>query len=81
MLQDGKSVPTLSVAICDTGDGMTAEQLRQATTPFFTTRSGGTGLGLAVADYWVSQHRGALDIESAPDEGTRVRVSLPLRRS
>ncbi|MDJ0787023.1 MAG: ATP-binding protein [Myxococcota bacterium] len=81
VLQDGKSVPTLSIAVCDTGDGMTAEQLRQATTPFFTTRSGGTGLGLAVADYWVSQHRGALDIESAPDEGTRVRVSLPLRRS
>jgi signal transduction histidine kinase len=59
---------------------MGEEELRQATIPFYTTRSGGTGLGLSVAEYWISQHGGTLHIESAPGEGTTVRVTLPLRR-
>jgi signal transduction histidine kinase len=73
-------VPTLAVWVEDSGPGMSAEVLRQATTPFFTTRTGGTGLGLAVADYWVTRHGGALHIESEPGRGTRVRATLPLRR-
>ncbi len=79
-LEAGRPVPTLAVWIRDTGRGMTPEEIRQATTPFFTTRQGGTGLGLAVADYWVAQHQGSLSIESTPGEGTRIRVTLPLRR-
>ena len=66
--------------IRDTGPGLEEEELRQATIPFFTKRPGGTGLGLSVAEYWVSQHGGTLQIESAPGEGTTVRVTLPLRR-
>jgi two-component system nitrogen regulation sensor histidine kinase GlnL len=79
-LDDGKPLPTLAVWIRDTGRGMSADELRQATTPFFSARPGGTGLGLAVADYWVSQHRGLLQLESEPGAGTTVRVTLPLRR-
>ena len=74
----GRSRPTLSVAIRDTGVGMGPEELRQATTPFFTTRTGGTGLGLAVAEYWIAQHEGSLQIESEKGVGTLVRVALPL---
>ena len=55
---EGRLVPTLAVWIEDSGPGMSSEVLRQATTPFFTTRTGGTGLGLAVADYWVTPHGG-----------------------
>lgn len=73
-------IPTLAVWIEDTGEGMDEDALRQARTPFFTMRAGGTGLGLAVAEYWVSQHQGSLQIESHPGEGTAVRVLLPLRR-
>jgi two-component system, NtrC family, nitrogen regulation sensor histidine kinase GlnL len=73
-------VPTLAVLVSDTGPGMDEETLREARTPFFTTRPGGTGLGLAVADYWVAQHLGTLVLESVPGEGTTARVSLPLRR-
>jgi two-component system nitrogen regulation sensor histidine kinase GlnL len=79
-LEDGKPLPTLAVFVRDTGRGMTPDQLRQATTPFFTARPGGTGLGLAVADYWVAQHRGTLHLESELGAGTTVRVTLPLRR-
>jgi two-component system nitrogen regulation sensor histidine kinase GlnL len=79
-LDDGKPLPTLAVWIRDTGRGMSPDDLRQATMPFFSTRPGGTGLGLAVADYWIAQHRGTLHLESEPGVGTSVRVTLPLRK-
>ena len=78
--ESGQLVPTVAIWIRDTGPGMDEEELRQATIPFFTKRAGGTGLGLCVAEYWVSQHGGTLHIESTPGEGTAVRVTLPLRR-
>lgn len=75
-----RPVPALAVWIRDTGRGMSEDELRQARTPFFTTRAGGTGLGLAVAEYWIAQHQGTLHIESQKEKGTAVRVTLPLRR-
>ena len=78
--ESGRLVPTVAIWIGDTGSGMGEEELRQATTPFYTRRSDGTGLGLSVAEYWVSQHGGTLHIESVPGQGTTVRVTLPLRR-
>jgi len=78
---EGRLAPTLAVWFEDEGPGMPEDVLRQATTPFFSTRSGGTGLGLAVADYWVTQHGGALHLESAVGHGTRARITLPLRRA
>jgi signal transduction histidine kinase len=78
---EGRRVPTLAVWLEDTGPGMPEDVLREATTPFYTTRVGGTGLGLAVAEYWVSQHGGALRLESKVGQGTRALVTLPLRRA
>jgi nitrogen-specific signal transduction histidine kinase len=49
-------------------------------TPFFTTPRG-TGLGLALARHFVTQHGGVLQVESRTGQGTRVRVLLPLRRA
>ena len=77
---DGSSISTLAIRLIDSGCGMDEEKLRQATTPFYTTTTGGTGLGLALAEYWVAQHEGALQIESTQGVGTRVRVTLPIRR-
>lgn len=77
---EGRLVPTLAVWVRDTGPGMSDEVLGQATTPFFTTRAGGTGLGLAVAEYWVSKHGGVLSLSSQTGVGTDVRVTLPMRR-
>jgi two-component system nitrogen regulation sensor histidine kinase GlnL len=79
-LESGRTLPTLAIFIDDTGRGMDADELRQATTPFFTTRTGGTGLGLALAEYWVARHRGSLHLESEKGAGTRVRITLPVRR-
>jgi two-component system nitrogen regulation sensor histidine kinase GlnL len=79
-LQSGRSVPTLLISVEDDGPGISPEMLEKVATPLFTTRIGGTGLGLAVAQHWVSRHDGTLRIESVLGEGTRVRVALPLRR-
>lgn len=64
------------VCICvnDEGQGMTPEVRRRATEPFFTTKGPGTGLGLAMVHGFVQQSHGRLDIESAPGEGTQVRM-------
>jgi two-component system nitrogen regulation sensor histidine kinase GlnL len=72
--------PTLLVEVRDDGDGIPPALLERLATPFFTTRPGGTGLGLAVSRHWVARHGGTLRIESPPGEGTRVSVALPLRR-
>jgi len=79
-LEKGRPLPTLAVWLEDTGRGMDAEELRQASTPFYTTRAGGTGLGLALAEYWVARHHGSLHLESEKGVGTRARVTLPVRR-
>jgi two-component system nitrogen regulation sensor histidine kinase GlnL len=77
----GEQVPTLAIEVRDTGPGIAPEVLEQLATPFFTTRPGGTGLGLAVARHWVARHGGTLQLESDPGAGTCVRVVLPLRRA
>jgi signal transduction histidine kinase len=70
----------LELAVCDTGAGMTPEQLQKAREPFYTTKEPGrgTGLGLVIVDHIVRAHRGSLLIESGPGRGTTVRVRLAL---
>jgi two-component system nitrogen regulation sensor histidine kinase GlnL len=75
----GEHFPTLLVEVSDTGPGIPEDLLGKLATPFFTTRPGGTGLGLALSRHWVARHGGTLRIESQPGQGTRVRVKLPLR--
>ncbi|MEE2677947.1 MAG: ATP-binding protein [Myxococcota bacterium] len=77
----GQQYPTLRIEFRDTGPGIPAELIDRLATPFFTTRVGGTGLGLAVARHWVVRHEGILQIESPPGSGARMRVELPLRTS
>ncbi len=60
----------------DSGCGMTPEVLKRATEPFFTTKSGRSGIGLSVAHGIWRRHRGALSIESAPGEGTLIRLAI-----
>ena len=62
----------------DDGQGMTEDFLRNRLFhPFQTTKSDGVGLGLFSAHQIVSLHRGAIEVRSAPGEGTTVRITLP----
>lgn len=71
---------TVFFEIQDEGEGIEPETLKRITDPFFTTRRerGGTGLGLAISDRIVRDHGGAINFESTPGRGTKVRVSFPL---
>jgi two-component system, sporulation sensor kinase E len=64
--------------IADTGEGMTAEQVRQLFVPFFSTKSNGTGLGLAMAQQIVAEHGGRIECTSVVGEGTTFTLRLPL---
>jgi signal transduction histidine kinase len=69
---------TVTVVVEDTGTGMSEETLARAFDLFFTTKPEGTGLGMAITRSVIDLHDGTLDIESAPGQGTRVRVRLPV---
>jgi len=62
----------------DTGCGIGADALARIFDPFFTTKANGTGLGLAVTKKIIEGHGGTLTVESEPDTGTTVTVTLPV---
>jgi len=65
------------VEVRDDGVGMDAATLGQMFDPFFTTKFVGRGLGMAAVLGIVRGHSGAIDVESAPGKGTRIRIYFP----
>ncbi len=65
------------IKVIDRGQGMTAEVLERIRKPYFTTREGGTGLGVAVARGLIDQHGGQVHYDSRPGKGTTVTLDLP----
>ncbi len=76
----------LCLSVRDTGRGMTAEQIPLALAAFsqahdrMTTSEAGSGLGLPLTCALLELHGGRLDIDSAPDRGTTVRLTFPADR-
>lgn len=68
------------VSVSDSGEGMEADVLARASDPFFTTKGvgKGTGLGLSMVHGLVAQSGGWMDIDSAPGEGARIELWLPV---
>ena len=73
----------IELAISDTGHGIPAEDLPHIFDRFYrvdksrTSATGGSGLGLAICQWIVSAHGGKIEVTSALEKGTTVRVSLP----
>jgi two-component system, NtrC family, nitrogen regulation sensor histidine kinase NtrY len=63
--------------VSDDGPGMTTEVREKLFAPYFTTKPDGTGLGLSIVERIVSEHEGAIDVETAPGAGTTFKVWLP----
>lgn len=69
---------TVVLEVEDHGVGMTPHQTEHMFDLFYSTRKGGTGLGLAVVQRIASAHQAKLEVLSSPDRGTSIRVLLPL---
>jgi signal transduction histidine kinase len=65
------------IRVIDRGAGMTREVLERIRKPYFTTKEGGSGLGIAIARGIVEQHGGTLHFESTAGHGTTATLILP----
>ena len=75
----GEPSGTMAVAtVRDTGPGMSSEALDRAFTEWYSTKRGGTGLGLPIVRRLVLDLGGKLRVETAPEQGTAITVELPL---
>jgi len=61
----------------DTGPGIEAESIDQIFNPYFTTKSSGVGLGLALVHKWVREMGGRIEVFSQPGRGSRFELSFP----
>ncbi len=75
-----RPTPMVLISISDNGPGIPQQKLDQIFTPFYTTKEGGTGLGLPICQKIVTDHGGLLHFNHRPEGGTLVKVSLPLLR-
>ncbi|MGA3025241.1 MAG: ATP-binding protein [Bryobacteraceae bacterium] len=69
---------TVEIAIIDRGAGIDPKHLESIFNPFFTTKSQGVGLGLAIVSRIVDEHGGRIAVESEPGSGSIFRVFLPV---
>lgn len=67
----------VQISFTDTGGGISAEHLSRVFEPYFTTKSGGSGLGLLIVRRIVREHGGELAIESAEGKGLTLTIRLP----
>jgi len=67
----------LKVTVQDQGTGIPAEHLERIFDPYFTTKSAGSGLGLASVHAIIAKHDGALKVESSVGFGTSVSFAIP----
>ena len=74
--RDGSGM--VKVDVVDHGGGMDAETRRRLFEPFYTTKSTGTGLGMAIAKQIAELHRGDLSVASELGRGTTITVRLPV---
>ncbi len=68
----------LRIHITDTGPGMTAEVAEKVFQPYFSTKRGGTGLGLPTSRRIIEEHGGHLTVHADPGRGTDFVISLPV---
>jgi signal transduction histidine kinase len=72
-----KAEPRIALHVIDTGPGMTPETLCKIFEPYFTTKAGGSGLGLPTSRRIIEGHHGKLDVHTEPGRGTDFVLTFP----
>ena len=78
---NNKPVPWVVIEVADNGPGIKADDLDRIFTPFFTTKSQGTGLGLATCQKIADSHNGILKARNGGEHGAVFTVSIPFIRN
>jgi two-component system, NtrC family, sensor histidine kinase PilS len=73
------AAPELIIDVLDTGPGMPLEVKEKIFEPFYSTKDGGTGLGLATVDRIIYNHKGKIEVDSQLGHGTTMRIHLPIQ--
>jgi signal transduction histidine kinase len=76
--RENTSPPWVCLTLIDTGKGISPETLPRIFQPFFSTRQGGTGLGLPTTKRIIEAHGGSIDVQSAVGRGTQFSLRLRL---
>ncbi len=71
-------LPDAVIAITNSGSYVNADDHARLFTPFYTTKSDGTGLGLPIANQIITAHSGQIELESEMDTGTTFNITLPI---
>jgi signal transduction histidine kinase len=71
----------VGISIEDQGEGISPQNLENIFNPFFTTKTNGIGLGLAIVSKIVDEHRGKIVPASTPGQGTSFQITLPAETS
>jgi two-component system, NtrC family, sensor histidine kinase HydH len=76
-IQASRQPEGVCLSLIDTGKGMTPDAAARAFRPFFSTKPGGTGLGLATTRKIVEAHGGTIALQSEVGRGTKISITLP----
>lgn len=77
-IQAAREGDAVCLSLIDTGQGMTPEVAAKVFKPFFSTKPGGTGLGLPTARRIVQAHGGSMAVQSEVGRGTKFTIALPV---
>jgi signal transduction histidine kinase len=72
------SAAGVRIIVTDTGSGMSPDVLARCFQPYYSTKKGGTGLGLPTTKRILEDHGGSIDVQSEQGRGTRFVIDLPL---
>ncbi len=76
---DDSNPPMVRIEVSDTGTGVASEYKHRLFEPYFSTKKGGTGLGLTIVSTVISDHNGYIRVQGNEPRGTRFIIELPLQ--
>ena len=80
MVRTSRKGPNVRVSITDTGHGIPKEEADNVFRAYYSTKKGGTGLGLPTAKRIIEDHRGVMSVQSEEGKGSSFTMELPIER-